>query len=128
MFVVSDLEKMTADQIRSLCKDKNIVGRHKMTKQVMIDNLIAFEKENNRHEYIKKARTGDIVAFKVGEKVLSGMIRELHRSSFKIETKNGRSFVISFDHVIWVKTNDRWPKWVYLALKGETNVVAEKQA
>lgn len=128
MFVVSDLEKMTADAIRELCKQHNIVGRHKMNKAVMIENLVALEKENNRHEYIKKARTGDIVAFKVGEKVLSGMIRELHRSSFKIETKNGRSFIISFDHVIWVKTNDRWPKWVYSALKGETNVVAKEQA
>lgn len=128
MFSVNDLEKMTADAIRELCKQHNIVGRHKMNKAVMIENLVALEKEKNKQVYIKKTKTGDIIAFKVGEKVLSGMVKELHTTGFKVQTKNGRFFTIGFENTVWVKTNGRWPKWVYLALKGEQNVVAKEQA
>lgn len=74
-----------------------------------------------REQYIDNAKVGTIIAFKVNEsKVISGMIEEIHKSDFLVKTRNGVQFTVRKRHIIWVKTGPRWPKGVYLALKGET--------
>lgn len=73
-------------------------------------------------EYIDNAKVGTIIAFKVNEeKIISGMIEEVHRTEFVVKTKNGVRFTVRRKNVVWVKTGPRWPRGVYLALKGETN-------
>ena len=75
----------------------------------------------NKMRYIEEAEIGTIVAFKLpGMKVKSAKItrRSTKNRKFKVETTYGTEFVVSFEEVIWVKTNKRWPKGVYNLLKG----------
>lgn len=76
-----------------------------------------------KSKYIEQAVPGTIVAFRVDEyKVLSGIIEEVHALEFVIRTKNGVKFTVRKRNVIWVRTGPRWPRGVYLALKGEVDV------
>lgn len=71
-------------------------------------------------DYVENAKVGQIVAFRVNDvKTLSGKVTEIHQAHFAVITKNGIKFSVAKHDVIWVKTTDRWPKGVYLALKGE---------
>ena len=75
----------------------------------------------NKKRYVENADVGTIVAFKLpGMKVKSAQItrRSTKNKKFKVETTYGAEFIISFDDIIWVKTNKRWPKGVYNLLKG----------
>lgn len=79
------------------------------------------EREAKKKAYIEDAKVGVLVAFKTSDgKVKSAMIkkRSTKNRKFKVETKYGAEFIISFDDVIWVRTNKRWPKGVYQLLKG----------
>ena len=75
----------------------------------------------NKAKYVENAEMGTIVAFKLpGMKVKSAKLirRSTKNMKFKVETAYGTEFIISYDDVIWVKTNKRWPKGVYNLLKG----------
>lgn len=73
-------------------------------------------------EYIDNAKIGTIIAFTVNKsKVLSGMIEEIHKSDFLVRTKSGVLFTVRKKNVLWVRTGKRWPRGVYLAMKGETS-------
>ena len=76
--------------------------------------------------YVENAKIGSIVAFRLpGGKVISAAIvkKSTSRRMFKVETKYGAEYRISFDDVLWVRTNKRWPKGIYLLFK--KNVKAE---
>ena len=76
----------------------------------------------NKLRYIDNADIGTIVAFRLpGMKAKSAKIirKSTKNRKFKVETAYGMQFVISYDDVLWVKTNKRWPKGVYLLLKGK---------
>jgi len=76
----------------------------------------------NKARYIDDADVGTIIAFKLpGMKVKSAKIirRSTKNKKFKVQTAYGVEYVVSFDEVIWVKTNKRWPKGVYNLLKGK---------
>lgn len=71
--------------------------------------------------YIEGANVGTLVAFKSDTgKVKSAMIvkRSTKNRKFKLETRYGAQFIVSFDDIVWVRTNKRWPKGVYQLLKG----------
>lgn len=93
-------------------------------------NTMKYEREvkcnwgNNKRpksSYIDNAKIGFIVAFKVGKRTFSGKIIEINTDGFVIETKNGVKFNIRKENIVWVKTGKRWPKGVFLALKGVVN-------
>lgn len=76
----------------------------------------------NKARYVDEADVGTIIAFKLpGMKVKSAKIirRSTKNKKFKVQTAYGVEYVVSFDEVIWVKTNKRWPKGVYNLLKGK---------
>lgn len=86
------------------------------------------EREAKKQAYIDNAKIGVLVAFKTADgKIKSAMIknRSTKNRKFKVETKYGAEFIISFDDVIWVRTNKRWPKGVYQLLKGINSEVTE---
>lgn len=86
-------------------------------KQVLTEE----ERKVKKQAYIDDAKVGVLVAFRTGDgKVKSAMIkkRSTKNRKFKVETKYGAEFIISFDDVLWVRTNKRWPKGVYQQLKG----------
>ena len=108
-----------------MAKELNIIGRHSMRKQQLVEAIEALvlkkgdDNLKQKDEYIENARIGTIVAFKVNEsKTISGKIEEIHKNDFVVETKNGVKFTVRKRNVIWVKTGDRWPKGVFEALKG----------
>ena len=138
MHAISELKKMTVLDLREISKELNIVGRHKMKKAELIDAIakvqyldvepvVEDEKpEGQKERYIKNAAIGLLVAFKASKtRALSGKIEEIHDSSFLVKTKNGICFTVKKEDVLWFKTGERWPKWVYLALKGESLVESE---
>lgn len=63
------------------------------------------------------------IAFKVTpKKALSGKVLQVNESNVEVATKNGIKFTVEKKNILWVKTGSRWPKGVYLLLKGESNV------
>ena len=76
--------------------------------------------------YIEQAEIGTMVAFTLPNgKVKSAKLinRSVKNRKIKLETSYGKQFVVSYDDVVWVRTNDRWPRGVYNMLKG--NVATE---
>lgn len=89
------------------------------------EQLENFEKTQKQLEdkmkYVENAEVGTIVAFKIpGMKTKSAKIvrKSTKNKKFKVETSYGAEFVVSYDDILWVKTNKRWPKGVYNLLKG----------
>lgn len=76
-------------------------------------NLEEMEKRVNR------ASVGTLVAFfDILGKARTGKITEHTGSGIIAETEYGAKFLVTFDKVLWVKFNHRWPRWVYNLLKG----------
>ncbi len=138
-----ELNKMTVAQLLEIAKELKVLGRHSMRKQELIDSIIQMQsnkssledviaedaevqwsnddqKEDMKAAYIDNAKIGMLIAFKVNDrKALSGKIEEIHQAGFVVKTKNGVKFSVRKKNVMWVKTGSRWPKGVYLALKGD---------
>lgn len=77
-------------------------------------------------QYLETAELGVIVAFRTEIKgairTLSGKLvgrveADAGSRMALIETKNGSMFSIGYEDVIWVKTGDRWPRWIFEELK-----------
>lgn len=78
-----------------------------------------------RKKYVENAKVGEIVAFRFPSgKVISAAItkKSTKGRKFLVETKYGAEHKISFDDVIWVRTNKRWPKSVYLLFDNSKKV------
>lgn len=85
------------------------------------DGLTDEERRERHNQYVENVKVGTLVAFQTGpNKAKSAMVvkRSTKNRKLKVETKYGKQFIISFDDVIWVHTNKRWPKGVYNMLKG----------
>lgn len=86
------------------------------------ENGLSDEERLERHnKYVENVKVGTLVAFKTGpNKAKSAMVqkRSTKNRKLKVVTKYGKEFIISFDDVIWVHTNKRWPRGVYNMLKG----------
>lgn len=87
------------------------------------------EKLERKKKYIEDAKVGTIVAFKLPNgKVISAAIvkKSTKGRKFLLETKYGVEHKVSFDDVLWVRTNNkRWPKGIYLLFKNKKMEVAE---
>lgn len=124
------LTSKTAKALLEIAKELDIKGRHAMKKADLVEAIlekttakpapIVADKKSQKEEYLRNATLGALIAFKVNDKkALSGKIVEINEFGFVAKTKNGIKFNVLKHHVLWVKTGDRWPKGVYLALKGE---------
>ena len=73
-----------------------------------------------RAKYIEGAKVGTIIAFRLESgKVISAMIvkKSTKNRKFKVETKYGAEHIVLFDEILWVRTNKRWPKFIYNLFK-----------
>ena len=73
-----------------------------------------------RAKYIEEAKVGTIIAFRLESgKVISAMIvkKSTKNRKFKVETKYGAEHIVLFDEILWVRTNKRWPKFIYNLFK-----------
>lgn len=85
------------------------------------DGLSDEERLERHSKYVENVKVRTLVAFKTGpNKAKSAMVqkRSTKNRKLKVVTKYGKEFIISFDDVIWVHTNKRWPRGVYNMLKG----------
>lgn len=93
-------------------------------KDNIIPEVTDEEKVKRKNAYIESVKIGTLVAFtSYTGKVKSAKVvkRSSKNRKLKVETKYGAEFIISYDDVIWVRTNKRWPKGVYQLLKGVTD-------
>lgn len=127
---VVELNSMKVAQLLVIAKDLNIKGRHDMRKDALVKAIAnsleqlpavsQIPEKESKASYIENAKIGTIVAFRINDrKTLSGKIEEIHREGFVVETKNGARFNVRRSNIVWVKTGARWPRGVYLALKGD---------
>lgn len=82
------------------------------------------QRQQKKRSYIENVKIGTLVAFNsYTGKVKSAKVikRSTKNRKLKVVTKYGAEFIISYDDVIWVRTNKRWPKGVYQLLKGVVN-------
>ena len=90
------------------------------------DNLIKNENSNQSEGsqkvskttryYIDNAEAGTLVAFKRNPSkdiAMSGKFVSLEDGKVTIESKRGTLFKLSPENIIWVKTGNRWPRWVF---------------
>lgn len=100
--------------------DKKVEQPVKTAEQIAEEEAERVEKKKR---YVEQAKVGTIVAFKLPSgKVISAAItkKSTKGRKFMVETKYGVEYKISFDDVLWVRTNKRWPKGIYLLFKENT--------
>lgn len=67
-------------------------------------------------EYLANAEVGTLVAFKRNSSkdiAMSGKFISLEHGKVTVESKKGTIFKLNPENIIWVKTGERWPKWVF---------------
>lgn len=86
----------------------------------LVDEQEEAERLERKRWYVENAKVGSIVAFQLPSgKVISAAVTRKSSSGrkFMVETKYGAEHKISFDDVLWVRTNKRWPKGIYMLFK-----------
>ena len=99
------------------------------TENNLKDELTDKDREEKKKAYVENVKIGTLVAFtSYTGKVKSAKVikKSTKNRKLKVETKYGAQFIITFDDVIWVRTNKRWPRGVYQLLKGVVNDGEEK--
>lgn len=67
-------------------------------------------------DYLNDAEVGTLVAFKRNSSkdiAMSGKFISFENGKVTVESKKGTMFKLNPDNIIWVKTRERWPKWVF---------------
>lgn len=127
---------LSKKELLAIAKEYQIVGRHNMKKQQLINAIVEIEKALNEaaanttskshDDYIKNLKSGDTVAFQFyspfGKKIVrSAKIVDAYpdEEGVTVQDKIGNEYFIYKSNILWVKTGKRWPKFVYLMFKGE---------
>lgn len=133
---MDNLSSKTVKELLVIAKEYQIVGRHDMKKQQLIDAIVESEKALNetaantvsksRDDYVKNLKSGDIVAFQFyspfGKKIVrSAKVVDAYPGEvgMTVQDKIGNEYFVYKSNILWVKTGKRWPKFVYLMFKGE---------
>lgn len=133
---MDNLSSKTVKELLVIAKEYQIVGRHDMKKQQLIDAIVEFEKALNEttastvskshDDYIKNLKSGDIVAFRFysfsGKKIVRlAKVVDAHAGEVgtTVQDKFGNQYFVYRSNILWVKTGKRWPKFIYLMFKGE---------
>ena len=73
--------------------------------------------EKDRQFFINSLSVGNIIAFRVEEKMYSGKVMAINGDDLTIQTKNGSVYYAHKQDVAWVKNGTFWPQGIYNALK-----------
>lgn len=95
-----DVEVENKMQKESTNVDVDFVGKMQRIEAIEIGTLVAFKLSNGKVKSAKVVRK-------------SSKNRKL-----KVETEYGASYIINYEDVIWVRSGKRWPRGVYMMLKG----------
>lgn len=127
---MSQLESKTTAQLKEMCKERGLqISTHgrRFTKAELIEQLKGVEEaseeveqldEGSRESYIEAAEVGTLVAFKApkrkkGIDTAKIINRSSKRRVLKVENKQGEVSTITYEDVLWVNTNGRWPRHIY---------------
>lgn len=116
----AEIPNEKVEQPKQEVKESKIVSE---VKKLEKPKLTEEEKAAKKKKYVDDAQVGTLVAFRCDTgKVKSAMIikRSTSKRRFLLETKYGAKYKVSFDDVLWVRTNKRWPKGIFKLLRGET--------
>lgn len=116
------------EQTESEVKESKVVTETKKLNEKKI--LTDEERAAKKQKYVDDAQPGVLVAFKTDTgKVKSAMImkRSTSKRRFLLETKYGAKYKVSFDDVLWVRTNKRWPKGIFQLLRGNSTETTEEE-
>ena len=84
-------------------------------------NTDAADNIGQKMSYVENIKIGVLVAFKLSNgKVKSAKVAKKSSSKRKLllETEYGKTYIVPYEDIIWVRTGNRWPKGVYKLLKG----------
>ena len=138
-----ELEVLKVAELTAICKEKGIChykGKNRFTKKEMVEAILGVSKDGEdpvaqqedtnkttgvsqlpgTPKYLENIEVGNLVAFKEESgRLNTAMVKNasFKRKQLRLETKYGKVFVVSFDNIIWVKTKDRWPRFVLDILK-----------
>lgn len=104
------------DKIESNSRDE--------TEDLIGKGLSDDERAARRMPYVEDAKPGTIVAFRPpdgGTKSAKVILKSTKNRKFKLETKYGAEFIVSYDDIVWVRYGKRWPRYIYSLLKGGKN-------
>lgn len=74
-----------------------------------------------KEDYIRNLEVGRLIAFKVGERMMSAKVVEVREDDVKVECKNGSIYYVGKNAIAWVKTGVRWPAGIFNALRNGVN-------
>lgn len=141
---MDNLSSKTVKELLVIAKEYQIVGRHDMKKQQLIDAIVKVAAEvaeiekalgktdasvvNKTHDdYIKNLKAGDTIAFQFyspfGKKITrSAKVIDPHPGEvgLTVQDKIGNKYFVYRSKILWVKTGKRWPKYIYSMFKGKT--------
>lgn len=142
MLEKAKLQECTCSELSKMCKERGLKhynGKNRFTKPQMIELLLSNEGtigkampkakgsviDEGKKKYINNLEVGMLVAFQENEtKINTAAVKSVVRnkdgtiSLVHLETQYKKMFHVSPSKIIWVKTNGRWPKAIYMALKG----------
>lgn len=87
------------------------------------DTVTVEEESAKRESYRENMKEGMIVAVRLKDgKVKSAKVTKNNTETkrVQVETKLGTIFQVDYDNVLWVKTSNRFPSFIYNQLKGKT--------
>lgn len=146
MFTKQELMEKKKSEIMKVAESLSVnryKGKNVLTKEELVDGILKAQQVNNhdgksneesqvdsrdvKDRYLDTAKIGCLVAFKIETgKVKSAKIvkRSTSGRKLKVETAYGMEYIVPYENVLWVKTGTRWPKGVYMLLKGMTKEVS----
>lgn len=133
---MDNLSSKTVKELLAIAKEYQIVGRHDMKKQQLIDAIVESEKaldetvtdtaSKSRDDYIKNLKSGDIVAFRFynpsGKKIVkSAKVVDAHtgEAGATVQDKFGNQYFVYRSNILYVKIGKYWPRHIYFMFKGE---------
>jgi len=81
----------------------------------------SYPTKDTKARYRDNAEVGTLIAFYVGPRLMTAMIKTIKHNDLIVETKRGSKFTVNKENVVWFKTGERWPKFIYQELKGKRN-------
>lgn len=124
----TEVPNKEVEQAKPEIKESKVVTETKKLNEKKI--LTDEERAAKKQKYVDDAQPGVLVAFKTDTgKVKSAMIvkRSTSKRRFLLETKYGAKFKVSFDDILWVRTNKRWPKGIFQLLRGNSLETTEEE-
>lgn len=88
--------------------------RHlEMERNAVEESITVIAHVDTKATYRDNAKIGTLVAFRMGPKLMTAKIIDIHGDKLNVQTKRGTKIQIEKSDVSWFKTGDRWPRAIF---------------